>query len=120
MIVRTCLLISDDPDDHIEFSEALYEVSEDAVLIAVSDVQKAIDLLKHKKCIPEFIFLYLDIPAFEPDIFFEALQEDESLNKIKVIAYGNQSRVTYSPLIRMFLNSDMDYSELKDALRAIL
>ena len=120
MIVRTCLLISDDPDDHVEFSEALYEVSDDAVLIAVSDVQKALDLLKHKKCLPEFIFLYMDIPAFEPDIFFEALQEDEQLTKVKVIAYGNQEQVTHSPLITMFLSSDMNYSELKDALRRIL
>lgn len=120
MIVRTCLLISDDPDDHLEFSEALYEVSDDAVLIAVSDVQKAIDLLKHKKCVPEFIFLYLDIPAFEPDIFFEALQDDEQLAKVKIITYGTEEQVTHSPLITTFLNSDMNYSELKDALRGLL
>ena len=113
-------MISDDPDDHVEFSEALYEVSDEAVLITVSDVQKAIDLLRHKKCVPEFIFLYLDIPAFEPDIFFETLHENELLAKVKVIAYGNQEQVTHSPLITMFLNSDMNYSELKDALRRIL
>ena len=120
MIVRTCLLISDDPDDHVEFSEALYEISDDTVLVTVSDVNKAIDLLKLKKCLPEFVFVHLGIPAFEPDIFFEALEGDATLSKVKVIAYGESDAVTTATRFTAFFNSDMNYSELKDALRGIL
>src|SRR5688500_13634794 len=87
MIVRTCLLISDDPDDHIEFSEALYEISDDTVLISVADLKKAMELLSLKRCIPEYIFLNIAMSGFNPDDLFSSMDEPE-LKHIQVIAYG--------------------------------
>lgn len=116
MIVRTCLLISDDPDDHIDFSEALYEISDDCVLVSVSDIKKAVDLLTLKKCVPEFIFLNLGIPDFKAGKFFDALNDDPVLKDVQVLAYGESDPV-HSPRIVAFLDSDLSYSELKEALR---
>lgn len=87
MQVRTLLLISDDPDDHIEFSEALYEVSDDAVLMSVSDMKKALDLLALRKCVPEYIFLNVNIGEADLPGLRLVLQTPE-LSKVAVIAYG--------------------------------
>jgi hypothetical protein len=119
MVVRTCLLISDDPDDHIEFAEALYEISDDIVLVSVSDIRKAIDLLSLKKCVPEFILLNLTIPEFEPDVFFDALNDDPVFKYVQVIAYGEAGSI--QPLrVQVMIDHDLSYSELKKALGAAI
>ena len=120
MIVRTCLLISDDPDDHVEFSEALYAISNDTVLVTVSDVNKAISLLKMKKCVPEFLFIHLGIPAFEPDVFFQSLLGDDHLKTMNVIGFGDPASIVSSNGFMAVLNGDMNYAELKEALRRLL
>ena len=119
MVVKTCLLISDDPDDHIDFSEAINEISDEVVVVSVSDMRKAIDLLKLTKCIPDFVLLNLTIPEFDPDVFFGTLNDDPVFNHVRVIAFGETLPVP-SPRISAALGADISYSELKNALRNIL
>lgn len=122
MIVKTCLLISDDPDDHIEFSEALNEVSEQCVMITVSDIRKAIDLLVHKKCVPEFVLLNLDIADFSSDDFFHALDGDSLLKNIRIVAYGDtvDSESVDLSRVNRFIDGDLTFSELKKELESII
>ena len=122
MIVKTCLLISDDPDDHIEFSEALNEVAEECVMITVSDVRKAIDLLVHRKCVPEFVLLNLGIPEFSSDDFFHALDGDSLLKNIQIVAYGDtvDSESVDLSRVNRFIDSDLTFSELKKELESII
>ena len=122
MIVRTCLLISDDPDDHMELSEALNEISKDTVLVAVAHPEKALAMLGLKRCIPDYIFLNLAVNGFSPDVFFATLDADVELMNVRVIAYGeipdfeklNKHRVTG------FINSDVSYTELRESLGKIM
>jgi DNA-binding NarL/FixJ family response regulator len=121
MIVRTCLLISDDPDDHTELSEALYEISDDTVLITVAGLTKALDLLALKKCIPEFIFLNVGMSDFEPETFFRRL-DDPALKHVQVIACGESpdlENLTHAR-VTAFLHTDVSYSELKSFLQRVL
>ena len=122
MIVKTCLLISDDPDDHIEFSEALYDISDEIVVMTVLDFRKAIDLLVTKKCVPEFVVLNLGMSDFAPDNFFTVLREDRALTNVKVIAYGEGGELKRddSARINRFLHDDLPFSELKKELKAVL
>ena len=122
MIVRTCLLISDDPDDHVEFSEALYAISDNAILMTVSDSQKAVDLLVLKKCIPEFLFLNLATPGLIANEFFNALARDTSLNNIHIIAFGDITAPHNidKSRIKTFLDDGMSFSELKNALKSVI
>jgi len=121
MIVRTFLLISDDPDDHIEFSEALYEISDDTVLVTVTDLQKAVGLLALKKCIPEYVFLNLSISGFNPDMFFTTL-EDPDLQRVNVIAFGESPDLAdfHSSRITAILGTNLSYSELKRFLEKVV
>ena len=121
MIIKTCLLISDDPDDHIEFSEALYEVSNDAVLVTVSDMKKSIDLLLLQKCVPEFIFLNLSIADLDLKGLFHALDRP-GLDGIQVVAYAEPADATEERHqgITSFLDINSSYSQLKTYLRELL
>ena len=122
MIVKTCLLISDDPDDHVEFSEALYEISDEIVVVTVLDFRKAIDLLITKKCVPEFVVLNLGMSDFASDNFFAVLREDPSLKSVKLIAYGDGADLKHddSARINRFIDDGLPFSELKKELRALL
>ena len=121
MIVKTCLLVSDDPDDHIEFSEALSEISEDTVVMTISNPSKAIEVLLLKKCMPEYLVLNLGMSDFSPGGFFDALEGD-SLKSVTVIAYGeamHPSTVRHQRIDK-FLDDGLSFSELKKALQAIV
>lgn len=119
MIVRTCLLISDDPDDHVDFSEALNETAGDAVLVSISDFKKALDLLTLKKCVPDFIFINFAISGFRPHQFLDTLQDDPLLAEVRIIAYG-ESEPVQSLRITAFLDHDLSYSELKAVLKNVM
>ncbi len=118
-MVRTCLLISDDPDDHVELSEALYEISDDTVLITVSDVSKAMDLLTANKCVPEFILLNLIISGLVIQEFLNALDKNPALSHVRIIAYG-ESETIQSARFTAILDADLTYSELKEALKKLI
>jgi len=121
MVTKTCLLISDDPDDPVEFTEALNEISAETVVLTVSAIDKAIDLLKMKKCLPDFLFIDLGLLTdYEPDIFFRALEGDEHLHTIQVIVFGDPHPLPTYPRIAAFLNTDMNYPEFKEALRGAM
>lgn len=122
MIVRTCLLISDDPDDHVEFSEALYDISDDTILITVSDAHKAVDLLMLKKCIPEFLLLNLGTSGFIAKEFFSAIARDSTLSNIHIIAFGDtlDTQNIDKSRIKTFLDDGMSFSEIKKALKMII
>jgi CheY-like chemotaxis protein len=122
MVLRTFLLVSDDPDDQLEFSEALYEVSSDTVLINVAHAEKAMLFLDRKLCLPQYIILDLSVEGIHPDDFLTRLQSDPVLQHIPVIAYGDYSdfdRIK-SGGISAFLNRDSSYSDLRVFLRRIV
>lgn len=122
MIVRTCLLVSDDPDDHIEFSEALYEISNDVILVTVTHPGKAIELLALRQCVPAYIFLNLEMTGYDADDFLTAIEANGDLEGIEIIAYGEYS--DYDKLktrrISAFLNHQMSYTELRNFLQKVV
>ncbi|MEX2234197.1 MAG: hypothetical protein WD824_18680 [Cyclobacteriaceae bacterium] len=122
MIVKTCLLVSDDPDDHIEFSEALYEISNDIVVISVTHPKKALDLLSMKKCRPDFIFVNLEMNGCSPDEFLTAIEKDHDLENIRLIAFGEYGEYDKIKTRRIscFMNNDISFSELRNFLAKVI
>jgi hypothetical protein len=122
MSVRTCLLISDDPDDHIEFTEALYEIADDVVVLIVPDPGRASDLVLSKRHIPDYLIVDLGINGFTHDDFFAKLQQDPDLSKIFIVAYGDDADYANAKTMRFstFLNRDSTYSDMRTLLRKML
>ena len=122
MSVRTCLLVSDDPDDHIEFTEALYGISDDVIVLIVPDPKRAADLVLSKRHIPDYLIVDLAMNGFSHDDFFATLHRDPDFGKIFIIGYGddadydNQKTKPYSA----FLNKDSTYSDIRTLLQKVI
>ena len=69
MNLKTCLLVTDDPDDHQAFSEALSEISLNTILVVILDSKQASLLLKTKKLIPDYIFVDMSMQGIEINEF---------------------------------------------------
>lgn len=121
MMFRTCLLVSDDPDDHAQFTEVVNEISNSVAVMALLDVDNAIKLLALKKHIPDYIIVDLSMNDFRID-FFRMLEEDPELSNIPLVAYGEFSEFAEIPGKRVsaFLENEFTYSRLKDVLAKLL
>ena len=122
MVLRTCLLVSDDPDDHIMFTEVLYEISSDIVLMAVLDRVKALQLLSSGRHLPDYLIMDLSNSEFNIERFFTALENQPGLDRIPLIVYGefSQSATIRNDRISAFLDSDFTYSRLRSMLVQII
>jgi DNA-binding NarL/FixJ family response regulator len=120
--LKTCLLISDDPDDHFEFSEALQETAAQFILISVFDSHKVVDLLRMKRILPDYIFLDLSMGEPNDKALTELIESQSNLQAIRLIRYGQDytPKEKFSGNISTVLGKDFSYSELKQFLKRIL
>lgn len=120
MKVKTCLLITDDPDDHQAFSEAFAEVSAETIVLIVLDSQKALEMLRAKKHAPDFIFLDMSMHGIRINTFLKFIKIDSiALKEIPVVVYGEIGelyRLEYVSEVTFF-NKEYEYSELRDFLK---
>jgi CheY-like chemotaxis protein len=118
MTLKTCLLITDDPDDHQAFSEAVSELSEDTVVLIVLDSQKALDLLKSKTHLPDYIFLDLSMHGVRINSFSNILRGDADLHGIPTITYGEVQefdKIQNNEGL-FFFNKEYEYTDLQQFL----
>jgi CheY-like chemotaxis protein len=120
--LKTCLLISDDPDDHFEFSEALNETSADAILLSAFNSNHVVTLLQLKRVIPDVIFLDLSMAETHHPELSALLESDESLKRTKLVLYGNDANTDKEKPASAVaaLAKDFSYSELKDFVKRIV
>jgi CheY-like chemotaxis protein len=118
MNLKTCLLVTDDPDDHQAFSEALSEITSNAVVLIVLDSEKALQLLKSGKYFPDYVFLDLSMHGIRINTFLKAMKSDGSFRFIPTVVYGGESafeKIEHRDGI-YFFNKEYDYSELRNFL----
>lgn len=115
MNLKTCLLITDDPDDQDAFSEALSEIASQVILFVISNSEKALDLLKSKRHIPDYILIDLTMYGIRTPLFLNALNDDFELSDIPIILYGDttNSDKMEDHFHLPFLPKDYTYSELR-------
>jgi CheY-like chemotaxis protein len=122
MTIKTCLLVTDDPDDHLAFSEALKEISEQTTVMIILDSQKALDLITFKKHVPDYIFLDLSTHGIRINTFLKTLHADPKLVSIPIVVYGDQKsfeKVEDKDRVSFF-SKDYEYTDLKKFLKEML
>jgi CheY-like chemotaxis protein len=121
MTLRTCLLVTDDPDDHQAISEALSQISEDTIVLNILDSQKALMLLKESACQPDYLFLDLSMHGIRINSLLKTIKDDGGLLKIPTVVYGLNDAFSQIDDTRhlIFFNKDYEYSKLKDFLLTI-
>jgi CheY-like chemotaxis protein len=119
MTLKTCLLVTDDADDHQAFSEALNEISEMTIVLIVLDSHKALELIKTKKHRPDYIFLDLSMNGIRINSFLKTIRSDVDLTSVPAVVYGDESTLEGLEQFKglTFFNKEYEYSELRDFLR---
>ena len=119
MALKTCLLVTDDPDDHQAFSEALAEVSEKAIVLIILDSHKALSLLKAKTHNPDYIFLDLSMQGIRINPFLQEIRNDVNLRPIPTVVYGDIASLYTIESVEgvTFFDKDYEYSQLKNFLQ---
>jgi len=118
MIIKTCLLVTDDYDDHQAFSEAASEISEGAIVLIILESQKALHLLKTKSNFFDYIFLDLLMPDIRINSFLKVIQQEANATGT-IIVYGDEGSFTKieNPAELIYFKKDYKYSELRDFLK---
>lgn len=121
MTLRTCLLVTDDLDDHHAISEALSEVSDRTVLLNVLDSQKAQLLLREGSYQPDYVFLDLSMHGIRINTILKSLRGDNGHARIPIVVYGDQEMVDQIENTDdlVFFSKDYEYSQLKEFLKKV-
>jgi CheY-like chemotaxis protein len=121
MIVKTCLLVTDDPDDHQVIAEAISDISESTILLNILDSQKALLLMKEGEYRPDYLMLDISMHGIKINSILKFIRTESPEPRIPVIIYG-----PLEPFLQIedhhnliFFNKEYEYAELKDFLRKI-
>lgn len=123
MTVKTCLLVSDDPDDQLHFTEALTEISPETVLLTVLNSKKALEIIRQHKFVPDYIFLDLTMLESRHDEFTAELENfrHDGQARPRLVLYGEEEPLIKDKTKQVTpLEKDFTYTELKDFLKRSL
>jgi hypothetical protein len=115
MNVKTCLLITDDPDDHQAFTEAIAKLSDQITVLIVVDSKKGLALVTSGKYVPDY--LLIDLTSIGSDL--EAFTAQLRSASMPVLLYGQPSQLAEISAHRFltFLPKEYEYSRLQSVLR---
>lgn len=121
MIFKSCLLVSDDPDDHQEFSDAIYELSGDTAVMCMSSPDAALKLIKYGMT-PDYVFVDLSIENLDPNNYLSRLMTAAGSNPVQVVIYGDDPDLVNikTSCFSDFFNRAVTYGQLKELLATIL
>lgn len=122
MSVKTCLLVTDDPDDHQAFSEAFSEISAQAVVLIVLDSNKAVELLRTEKHVPDYLFVDLSMQGIEIGPFLQMLRQQPNLSGVPTVLYGEESvfQEIADQTGLLFLDKEYGYSGLRNFIKEFI
>jgi CheY-like chemotaxis protein len=122
MTVKTCLLVTDDPDDHQTFSEAFADVSSNAVVLNVVDSHKALELITSHKHIPDFFIVDVSMHGMRINTFLKAIRADDMISRTLTVLYGFESDMKNVDRLpgTLFFNKEYRYTDLRNFLKGLI
>jgi CheY-like chemotaxis protein len=120
--IKTCLLVTDDPDDHQAFTEAAAKVAEDTIVLVVVDRAKAIALLSSLTHVPDHLVIDLSMDGLDINEFLKIIRANSDLNRIPILAYGTPTEYAAIEDRRslLFFAKEYEYSKLRAILNDFL
>lgn len=120
--IKTCLLVTDDPDDHHAITEAIAKISESTVVLIVIDGEKAARVLISKVHIPDYVIIDLSMDGLDINFLLQSIREQVMLSRIPILTYGEPSE--YAEIDNrqslMFFAKGYEFSKLQSVLRDFL
>ena len=120
--IKTCLLVTDDPDDHQTFTEAINRVATDTIVLIVVDSSKALSLLTSLAHVPDHLLVDLSMNGLDIKGFLDTIRANPVLAAIPILTYGSPSEYADIDDRRalVFFAKDYEYSQLQLILRDFL
>ena len=116
------MLVTDDPDDHQAFTEAITKVAENTIVLIVVDSSKALRLLTTLTHVPDHLLIDLSMNGLDIHGFLQALRSNPRLTRIPVLTYGGPGEYAEIEDRRalVFFAKDYEYSQLQAILSDFL
>jgi CheY-like chemotaxis protein len=120
--IRTCLLVTDDPDDHQIFTEAIAKVAEDTIVLIVVSRDKALGLLSSGIHVPDHLIIDLSMDGLNINGFLKVIRASNILSRIPIFAYGGPGEYADIEDRRalVFFAKEYEYSKLQGILNDFL
>lgn len=116
------MLITDDPDDHNEISEAIARISENIVVVIILDSDQAGRVLSAKAHVPDFLIIDLAMEGLNINAMLELIRSDAKLSRIPILTYGEPSQ--YAEIVDRqsltFFAKEYEFSKLHSVLSDFL
>jgi hypothetical protein len=121
MPLKTCLLISSDPDDQDILSEALKELSDNIVLITCADGRQAQAFLFEGNITPDFLIIDISIDGLNAEGLLYKLKYIEKFTRIPTAFISeHEPQILKDPGARIFFSRNNTYSSIKNILRQLI
>ncbi|MGK4566267.1 response regulator [Flavobacterium sp. 3HN19-14] len=122
--IHTILLVDDDPDDQMLFSEALSEANAAVIYTSANDGVEALEQLNPGgKPLPDLIFMDVNMPRMDGISCLKEIRKIEQLRGIPVVMYSTSSyyqKECYEYGALDYIEKPTDYSKLCNTLKNIL
>lgn len=122
MRLRTCLVLSEDPDHHVEIAEAMGQASEEVVVLITTQPDSVLKILSERSLRPELLIIDLTISGLDPDLFLEKLEAKNLHQDLLLILYGESEDHPHfqHPSWSFALSGDITYLNLRKVLRTFI
>lgn len=120
--IKTCLLVTDDSDDHHAITEAIEKISDNTVVLIVIDGQKALSTLVSRAHIPDFLIIDLSMDGLNINSLLGAIRAEVTLSRIPILTYGEPGEYAsiHNREALMFFAKEYEFSKLQSVLRDFL
>lgn len=114
--------MTDDPDDHQTFTEAINRVATDTIVLIVVDSSKARKLLISQTHVPDYLLIDLSMDGLDIKDFLDAIRGNPLLTRIPILTYGSPSEYADidDRMGLVFFAKDYEYSQLQAILSEFL
>lgn len=85
---KNILLVEDDSDDQMFFTEAINEIASSASWVITGNGREAIDLLPTLSPPPDLILLDLNMPVMDGFAFLRLIKQDKDYKHIPVVVFS--------------------------------
>ena len=125
-MVKRILLIDDDSDERLLFSEAIHEIAPEITCMTESDGRKALALFEKQEFeVPDVIFLDINMPTLDGWHCLTKLKSADASREVPVIMYSTSSRPGDVDKAKEYgalglYTKAGDFKEMKKSLRRIL
>lgn len=88
---KILMIVDDDPDDRFFFREAIKEIDSTYQYTEARDGVEALTQLRVTECLPDYIFMDINMPRMGGPECLTVLKNDEKLRNIPVVMYSTSN-----------------------------